>query len=102
MKEGKRDLSIQKEMASITSLIGYRDAFEHVTTPTNPKEVPLFKHKGEEVFLVLEGKVKFTHGGREIILEEGDCIYFDSGIEHSGAAMGPNECKCMMVSYSPS
>jgi transcriptional regulator with XRE-family HTH domain len=73
-----------------------------ITVPTNPKEVPHFKHKGEEVLLVLEGKMKFTHGEREFILQEGDCIYFDSGIEHSSVVIGPNDCKCMMVIYSPS
>jgi transcriptional regulator with XRE-family HTH domain len=73
-----------------------------ITVPIDPKEVPYFKHKGEEVLLVLEGKMKFTHGDREFILEEGDCIYFDSGIEHSAAVIGPNDCKCMMVIYSPS
>jgi transcriptional regulator with XRE-family HTH domain len=73
-----------------------------ITVPTNPKEVPHFKHKGEEVLLVLEGKMKFIHGDREFILEEGDCIYFDSDIEHSSAVIGPNDCKCMMVIYSPS
>jgi transcriptional regulator with XRE-family HTH domain len=73
-----------------------------ITLPLNLKEVPMFKHKGEELLLVLEGKMKLTHGDREFVVEEGDCIYFDSGVEHRGAAIGTKECKCLLVIYSPS
>jgi transcriptional regulator with XRE-family HTH domain len=72
-----------------------------ITLPLNLKEVPMFKHKGEELLLVLEGKMNLTHGNREFVVEEGDCIYFDSGVEHRGTAIGTKECKCMLVIYSP-
>ena len=71
-----------------------------ITLPLNPKEVPMFKHKGEELLFVLEGKMKFIHGDREFVVEEGDCIYFNSNIEHSAAALGENECKCFLIIYS--
>ena len=71
-----------------------------ITMPSNPKEVHTSKHKGEELLFVLEGKMKFTHGDREFLVEEGDCIYFDSGVEHTGAAIGIKECKCITVRYS--
>ena len=72
-----------------------------ITLPKNPKEIPMTKHPGEELSFVLEGKMKFIHGNKEFIVEEGDCIYFDSGVEHWGAAVGEKECKCLMVIYSP-
>jgi len=73
-----------------------------ITLPINPREVPMFKHKGEELLFVLEGKMKFIHGDREFVVEEGDCIYFNSNIEHSAAALGEDECKCFLVIYPQS
>jgi hypothetical protein len=32
--------------------------------------------------------------GQGRVFEEEDCIYFDSGVEHSGVATGENGCKC--------
>ncbi len=39
-------------------------------------------HEGEEFIYVLEGSLKMTLGDREIVLEEGDSIYYDSRISH--------------------
>jgi len=72
-----------------------------ITLPKDPKDIPMVKHKGEELLFVLEGKMRFIHGNREFVIEEGDCMYFDSGVEHWGAAIGDKECKCVMVIYSP-
>jgi len=47
-------------------------------------------HSGQEFNYVVEGKVKVTVGGKDHILEEGDCIYFDAGLSHGQAAVdGP-------------
>ena len=47
-------------------------------------------HSGQEFNYVVEGKVKVTVGGKEHILETGDCIYFDAGLPHGQAAVeGP-------------
>jgi transcriptional regulator with XRE-family HTH domain len=72
-----------------------------ITLPKKAKEIPMVKHKGQEMSFVLEGKMHFIHGDREFIVEEGDCIYFDSSVKHWGAAIGNKECKCLMVIYSP-
>lgn len=44
-------------------------------------------HQGQEFNYVLSGRVQVVIGGHEIILEAGDSIYFDSGNDHSMAAM---------------
>jgi transcriptional regulator with XRE-family HTH domain len=72
-----------------------------LTLPNNLKEIPMFKHNGEELFFVLKGKLNFTHGDRQYVLNAGDSIYFDSGIEHTGVAIGDEECKCLIVIYTP-
>jgi mannose-6-phosphate isomerase-like protein (cupin superfamily) len=72
-----------------------------LTLPLKPKENVLFQHKGEEMVFVLEGTFKFFYGEKEFILEEGDCIYFDSSIPHYPVCIGNKEVKCLMVIYTP-
>jgi transcriptional regulator with XRE-family HTH domain len=68
-----------------------------LTLPVKPKKRTVFQHEGQEILFVLEGTMKFHHGVEEFIAEEGDCLYFDSGIPHFGEAVGPKAAKCFMV-----
>ncbi len=43
-----------------------------LTIPPEIDQHPLFQHKGEEMFLVLEGRPRFVIGNQEHLLEEGD------------------------------
>ena len=72
-----------------------------LTIPLAPKENVLFQHKGEELVFVLEGSFKFFHGEKEFIVEEGDCMYFDSSIPHYPVCQGDKEAKCLIVIYTP-
>jgi transcriptional regulator with XRE-family HTH domain len=72
-----------------------------LTLPLKPMENVIFEHKGEEILFVLEGTMKFLHGEKEFLVEEGDCIYFDGSIPHYGVCQGNKEVKCLMVIYTP-
>jgi transcriptional regulator with XRE-family HTH domain len=72
-----------------------------LTLPLKPKKKNLSQHEGEEILFVLEGTMKFLHGHLEYLVEEGDCIYFDSSIPHFGESVGRKEAKCFMVIYTP-
>jgi mannose-6-phosphate isomerase-like protein (cupin superfamily) len=72
-----------------------------LTLPLKPRQNALFQHKGEEMMFVLEGTMKFFHGEKEFIVEEGDCIYFDASIPHYGICQENKEVKILMVIYSP-
>ncbi len=72
-----------------------------LTVPANISESPLFQHKGEEMLLILKGNMRFIHGEDEYFVEEGDTMYFDSGIPHRGMAIGDQEVLCLMVIYTP-
>jgi mannose-6-phosphate isomerase-like protein (cupin superfamily) len=72
-----------------------------LTLPLKPKRKMIAQHEGEESLFVLEGTMKFLHGNREYIIEEGDCIYFDSSFPHFGESVGGKEAKCFMVIYTP-
>jgi transcriptional regulator with XRE-family HTH domain len=72
-----------------------------LTLPVHPKKRTLYQHEGQEILFVLEGTMKFFHGAEEFVVEEGDCVYFDSGITHFGESMGNKKAKCFMVIFSP-
>jgi transcriptional regulator with XRE-family HTH domain len=72
-----------------------------LTLPVHPKKRTLYQHEGQEILFVLEGAMKFLHGAEELIVEEGDCVYFDSKIPHFGESVGDLAAKCFMVIYSP-
>jgi len=52
-----------------------------------------YAHEGHEFNHILEGKMKFFYKNQEIILEPGDSIYFDSGLEHAMIALGDKKLK---------
>lgn len=59
-----------------------------------------FKHDGEEFLFILDGVLEFSFGGEKYILRKGDSVYFDSGIEHSGRALGDGKVKMLCVIYN--
>jgi len=59
-----------------------------------------FKHDGEEFLFILEGTLEFSFGGKKYILKPGYSTYFDSGIEHSGRALGDEKVKMLCIIYN--
>ena len=47
-----------------------------------------YAHEGQEFNYVLKGRMKVVVGGHDLVLEEGDSLYFDSGREHAMVALG--------------
>jgi transcriptional regulator with XRE-family HTH domain len=60
-----------------------------VTVEPVPDNTPisLNTHPGQEFNYVLEGSLKIVLGKHEVILNEGDSLYFDSSIEHGMQAL---------------
>jgi mannose-6-phosphate isomerase-like protein (cupin superfamily) len=77
------------------------DPYLLIRPPQRKKDICDFKHRGEEIMFVLEGRMEFCYGGRRYLLEEGDCVYFDSSIEHHANNLGDKEIKTFMVIYTP-
>jgi len=61
------------------------------------EDIPRFKHSGEEVILVLEGRMLFEYGGMDFEMSPGDCIQFDADIEHHGVSLGDIPAKLFVV-----
>src|SRR5512137_283991 len=72
-----------------------------LTLPVKPKKRTFYQHEGEEILFVIQGTMKFFHANEEYIVNEGDCIYFDSSLPHWGESIGPKEVKCFMVICNP-
>jgi transcriptional regulator with XRE-family HTH domain len=73
-----------------------------LTLPLKPKKRTVYQHEGEEILFVIQGRMKFLHGSETVIVDTGDCVYFDSGIPHFGETIGAPEVKCFMVICNPS
>jgi len=48
-------------------------------------------------FFLLEGKKKVIYDGKNYIVKEGDCSYFDSNMPHYSRNIGNNEAKFLVV-----
>lgn len=59
-----------------------------VTVPFEPNaEIHFNSHPGHEFEYMIEGKMKIIVDGKEMILEEGDSIYFDGTKQHGMIAL---------------
>lgn len=62
----------------------------------------LFTHEGEEAALVLKGRLEITVADQVEVLEEGDCIYFDSTLPHRWRNAGEGELQAVWMETPPS
>ncbi len=69
--------------------------------PTDSKDQKIYSHTGEEFLFIQKGKLEFRGAGKTLILEEGDSLYFDSGIPHALRGVGDEPAKALAVIYSP-
>jgi len=70
-----------------------------VTVEPKPESTPVNQssHTGHEFNLILEGKMLFQINGKDIILEEGDSIYFDSHMKHGMKALDNKNVRFLAV-----
>ena len=68
-----------------------------VTVEPNEDKPTLNSHHGQEFNYVLEGSLMLYIHNREIILNEGDSIFFDSNYQHAMKALNNKEAKFLAV-----
>ena len=69
-----------------------------VTVEYNPeKEITFSTHIGQEFNYILEGKMLLNINGKDIVLNEGDSIYFDSSIPHGMKALDGKNVKFLAI-----
>lgn len=84
-----------KYQSLVSGFVNHKADVFIVTVEPKPGARTIYKntHAGQEFNLVLEGKMEFYIGGKTIILEEGDSIYFDSSKPHGMLAVGDKAVK---------
>lgn len=73
------------------------DPFIVNITPEETKEIHFNSHPGHEFELMLEGSMKIVVDGKEMILDEGDSIYFDATKKHGMQAMNGKKAKFLAI-----
>lgn len=74
------------------------EPFMVTITPLPEKEELHYNHHfGQEFNYVLEGRLQLFIDDKEIILEKGDSIFFDSSVKHTFRAMDNQSVKLLVV-----
>ena len=70
-----------------------------VTVEPKPEETPIYynTHAGQEFNLVIEGRLLLDINGKELILNQGDCLYFDSSLPHGMKALDGKTVKFLAI-----
>jgi transcriptional regulator with XRE-family HTH domain len=70
-----------------------------VTVDPRPDEAPdhVNSHPGQEFNYVLEGELRITLAGHEVLLHPGDSLFFDSGVPHGMRALAGKPARFLAV-----
>ena len=70
-----------------------------VTVEPKPDDTPMHfnSHEGQEFNLVIEGRMLLNLNGKELILNPGDSLYFDSSIPHGMKALDGKTVKFLAI-----
>ncbi|MCL2014603.1 MAG: cupin domain-containing protein, partial [Oscillospiraceae bacterium] len=68
-----------------------------VTVDPDDEEPVLVSHSGQEFNYIVEGIVKVILGDEEVVLKQGECIYFNPLIPHGQKAVGGTFAKFLTV-----
>ncbi len=59
----------------------------------------VLSYEGEEFMYILEGTFEFVYDSKRYLLGQGDAVYFDAAIPHSGRSVGEKKAKVLVVLY---
>lgn len=65
------------------------------------RDIDLTTHAGQEMDIVLQGKLKVQVGEHSVVLNEGDTIYYDSSTPHGMIAVGGQDCLFYAIVLNP-
>ena len=68
-----------------------------VTVEPKPDTEPIHSHSGQEFNLVLEGRMMISIDGKDLILNEGDSLYFNSKLPHGMKALDGKTVRFLAV-----
>ena len=65
------------------------------------KEIEITTHAGQECDIIVKGQLKVQVGDHTEILQEGDCIYYNSSTPHGMIAVGGEDCLFYAIVLNP-
>ena len=73
-----------------------------VTVEAKPEDTPMYynTHSGQEFNLVIEGRLLLSINGKELVLNPGDSLYFDSSLPHGMKALDGKTVKFLAIVMS--
>ena len=60
-----------------------------------------YKHNGEELHYVLEGKIEYQVGDKSYILHKGELLWHKSNVKHRAVTVGDKKAKYATVGTPP-
>jgi transcriptional regulator with XRE-family HTH domain len=69
--------------------------------PPAAKPSDLHQHAGAEFIYVIDGGMVVSIGGKDVVLNEGDSVYFDSSVAHSYRLDDPRKSASVIVVIVP-
>jgi len=88
----------QYNYQSLAGKFAHKKAEPFIVTVEPRKEAPSFySHPGQEFDYVLEGTIKISIHDNEVMLEEGDSIFFDSSYKHALEALNDKPVRMLVV-----
>jgi quercetin dioxygenase-like cupin family protein len=61
----------------------------------------LYQHEGEEIHLMLEGKMEYVVGDKTYKMEKGDTLWHRSDVPHGARNVGSDKAKYLTVGSPP-
>lgn len=61
----------------------------------------VFKHAGNELLFLLEGKMVYRHGEQTFAMEPGDSLFFDASIEHGPVSVKNTPVRFLTIISNP-
>jgi uncharacterized cupin superfamily protein len=68
-----------------------------IAAPPLRRPRKFFHHDGDEMILVLSGRVEVNLDGEMILLRRGDCLYFDASTAHHSRSVGTRPARALVV-----
>ncbi len=106
LRSGRRgikgvELGYTYESLAHTKLNKHMEPFLVTFETKEQDNVIMFSHDGEEFVYVLQGTLHFlTDNNDDIILNEGDSLYFESDVSHGFKSVGDEPALAMVVVYN--
>ena len=78
------------------------DKMETIIAELDPNaESKWFQHNGEELHLVIQGKLEYTVGEKSYRLNEGDILWHRSNVRHRAKNTGSEKVKYITIGTPP-